>query len=226
MRALLIVALVSALAPASVARAGDKRAAAQHFRAGSALYERGEYVQALEEFDAGLAASPMPAFHVNLGQCYRKLERFDDAALEFTRFLDSGAGDPKLREEVAEALAEVRADAARRRDDEQRKLTSVEPPRAEPAARAERGDTEADDEAPRAQPGRALADPAPARDTATLFATPPPKPATAKKSRWWVWTLVGVAATGVVAAGVGVGVAVSQPSGPRAGSLGLLDGRR
>jgi hypothetical protein len=47
-----------------------------------------------------------------------------------------------------------------------------------------------------------------------------------KKSRWWVWTIVGVVAAGAVASAVTVGVIYGQPSGPQPGSFGLLDGRR
>ncbi len=219
MRPLRALAVLALLVPAA-AHAADKRAAAQHFRSGSALYERGEYVQALEEFDAGLSAFPLPAFHVNIGQCYRKLERFDDAALEFTRFLDSGAGDPKLREEVAEALSEVRGESSRRREEAEHKSLlassdswrAAEPIRAAEPSRA-------------AEPTSASAS-APDDAPSALFAVTPPPKSTAKKSRWWVWTIVGVAVAGAVAAGVAVGVVESQPSGPRAGTLGLLDGRR
>ena len=197
----------------AVAHADDKKVAAGHFRAGSALYERGEYAAALAEFDAGFNAFPMPAFHINMAQCHRKLEHFDEAALEYTRFLDAGAGDPGLREEVREALVEVR------------QLSGERASRRAPAPAAS---------APAPAPARVapaavvltppVARPAPA--ALFLAATPPPRVAPAKKSRWWVWTIVGVAAAGAVAASVAVAYVETQPAGPRAGSLGLLDGRR
>jgi hypothetical protein len=47
-----------------------------------------------------------------------------------------------------------------------------------------------------------------------------------KKSKKWVWAVVGVLAAGAAATAVTVGVLESQPAPPRPGTLGLLDGRR
>jgi tetratricopeptide (TPR) repeat protein len=233
MRAGGTIALALALLVSIPARAveGDKRAAAQHFRAGSALYAQERYVEALEEFDAGYATYPLPGFQVNIGQCYRKLDRLDDAAAAFSRFLDSGVGDRKLREEVNEALSEVKSeldrraelDGRRRRDQaEERRtlLASIDTSRASQAVPSP-AEPAADAPPPRREvPAAALAPLPPVIERA------PAESAKSKRTRWWVWTIVGVAAAGAVTAGVTVGVLEGQAPPPRAGSLGLLDGRR
>jgi tetratricopeptide (TPR) repeat protein len=226
----LVLALLPSLAGAV---AGDKRAAAQHFRSGSSLYEQGRYVEALEEFDAGYSNYALPGFQVNIGQCYRKLDRLDDAAAAFGKFLDSGTGDHKLREEVEEALDEVKAEltrradaqASRRREEEQSRralLASIDTSHVTTAAApAPSEPAESVDPLP---PGAVV--PAAAMAPLPELRASTPSSAKSRRSRWWVWTIVGVAAAGAITAGVTVGVIESQPAQPRAGSLGLLDGRR
>ena len=63
---------------------GEKVAAKAHFEAATRLYDIHEYVKALEEYKAAYLAKPDPAFLFNVGQCYRRLGKFDQA-LEFYR---------------------------------------------------------------------------------------------------------------------------------------------
>jgi hypothetical protein len=56
--------------------------------------------------------------------------------------------------------------------------------------------------------------------------TAAPLPPKKKKSKKWVWAVVGVVAAGAVGAAVGVAVLETQPQSPRPGSLGVLDARR
>jgi iron complex outermembrane recepter protein len=184
------------------AQARDRRAASAHFQQGSALYADGRWSDALAEFQAGYEAYPLRGFLVNIGQCYRKLERFDDAADAWRRFLASHPSDAQLRAEVEEALAEVE----RAREAETPKETTPPPVETAPVVET-----------------HVSVVPPPVEQ---VDLTPPPPPVARKKSRAWVWALVGVAAAGVAAAAVTVGVVESQNSGPRSGSLGLIDGRR
>ena len=213
-RLAIVVALVAAVA--TPAHAGDKRAAAAHFQKGRALFEAASYSAALDEFTAGYEAFPLAGFLVNIGQCQRKLDRLDDAAASFGKYLDAESTDPKLRAEVQEALAEiaterdrrlaVEAEARRQRDEAERRHPDEEPPRRAPVA-----DLTVHDSAPVGVTSSAPA--------ATVTEHP-------QKSRKWVWAVVSVLAVGVAASAVAVGVVESQPSPARAGSLGLLDGRR
>jgi hypothetical protein len=193
----------------AAARGVDKRAAAIHFQRGRALFEVADWPAALDEFNAGYAAYPLPGFLVNIGQCLRKLDRLDEATAAFQRFLDAG-GDPRLRAEVQEALSQMAEERAPRQP------ASSPPP--EPAAASARVDL-----SPAPTPAPAVS-PAPLAATTSLTAAPlPPKK---KKTKKWVWAVVGVLAAGAVGAAVGVTVLETQPQSPRPGSLGVLDGRR
>jgi tetratricopeptide (TPR) repeat protein len=228
MRAAISTALLLLLASPLHAEARDKRAAAAHFQQGSALYAEGRWSEALVEFEAGYEAYPLRGFLVNIGQCYRKLERLDEAADAWRRFLATHPSDARLRGEVEEALAEVETARA------------AESPRpSEPAREAARAPVEPPRPAGEGAQlqiatGRSLSESgektanldvvAPQPTHAELVQSPPP--AKAKKSRAWVWALVGVAAASVTVAAVTAGVVESQASTPRGGSLGLIDGRR
>jgi tetratricopeptide (TPR) repeat protein len=224
LRPIFAVLLVLALLPAGRALALDKRGAAAHFKNGRALFEAASWAAALDEFNAGYDAYPLPGFLVNIGQCQRKLDHLDEAAAAFEKFLASGTGDVALRGEVKEALDEIaaergrrqaavaaEAEARRQRDEAERR----HPPQEEPAPPAQV------DLTPRpSAPAAAVAVASPLPASAAVTAEPP------KKSRKWVWAIVGVLAAGAAGAAVGVAVLETQPQSPHAGSLGLLDGRR
>jgi tetratricopeptide (TPR) repeat protein len=209
----LIIALAVTLATPSVALAGDKRAAAAHFKEGRALYDAGRWDEALAAFEAGYEAFPLKGFLVNIGQCQRKLDRLEDAAASYQKFLD-GAPDERLRGEVTEALSELKVELDRR---------------AAVQAEAEQRRKQADE-----QQRKALLDSIAREQSASspavqhLNATPENEVRTEaprKKSRVWLWSLLGVVAAGAVAGGVAAAVIYTQPS-THAGSLGLIDGRR
>ncbi|HEX4462908.1 MAG TPA: hypothetical protein VIA18_33270 [Polyangia bacterium] len=204
------------------AHAADKRVAAAHFQHGRAFFESGSYLAALEEFDAGYDAYPLPGFLVNIGQCQRKLDRLDDAATSFQKFLDANTGDTRLRSEVQVALDEIGSERARRQaiEDEarhQRDLAEQRHP--------------VDDEAPPSRvvgpvltlaPSASVAVPAAAMEATPAVVVTADKP----KHHRWVWAVVGVLAAGAVASAAAVTYVELRPHAPQAGSLGLLDGRR
>ena len=219
----LVAALVFFGLAAGQAHAADKRVAATHFQHGRALFESGSYAAALEEFDAGYDAYPLPGFLVNIGQCQRKLDRLDDAVASFQKFLDLSTGDARLRSEVQEALDEISTERARRQaiEDEarhQRDLAESRHP--------------IDDEAPPPRVVTPVLSVAPAAASvsvpaAAMESTPPLAVVAEKpKSHRWVWAVVGVLAAGAVASAAAVAYVELRPHAPQAGSLGLLDGRR
>jgi hypothetical protein len=212
-----VLAALVVVAVAAPAHAGDKRAAAAHFQKGRVLFDESSWAAALDEFSAGYDAYPLPGFLVNIGQCQRKLDRLDDASASFQRYLDSDATDPKLRAEVQEALSEISAErdrrlaaeveARRQRDEAERRHPLDEPSVLRLAAPSS---------SPIPAVAAAMHSPAP---IASLEEHP-------QKSRKWVWAVVSVLAVGVAASAVAVAVVETQPSPAKAGSLGLLDGRR
>lgn len=65
----------------------DKQAL-KHFKAGNALFhEHADYKGAIAEYKAGVLIEPAPAFHYNLGLCYRKLGDYEQAIFHYRRFL-------------------------------------------------------------------------------------------------------------------------------------------
>jgi tetratricopeptide (TPR) repeat protein len=227
---LIVFGLALTLAASALARADmhDKKTAAVHFKRGSALFEDARYHEALAAFKAGYDAFPLPGFLVNIGQCYRKLERYEDAADVFKRFLDTNPGDGRLRAEVEEAYAEVKAEIVKRLDAEEARKKAAEAERRNLLDGIARNQAQAAGEnaASQKSPRSPAVSPAPVSvPTAALEVRSEPV-APKKKSRWWVWTIVGVAAAGAVATAVTVGVVETQAQTPRAGTLGLIDGRR
>jgi tetratricopeptide (TPR) repeat protein len=206
LRMMTVASLLVTLLPARPAHAVDKRAASVHFQRGRALFEAANWPAALEEFNAGYDAFPLPGFLVNIGQCLRKLDRPDEASVAFQQFLDTGS-DPRLRAEVQEALAEIAA-ARPQRAEPVAPVAPTAPARADLTAHAP------------AAPTAAVASASLAGTALTAGAAP------RKKSKKWVWAVVGVLAAGAVGAAVGVAILETQPQSPRPGSLGELDGRR
>jgi tetratricopeptide (TPR) repeat protein len=118
-RAAIVVACVLVASPgwARTTHVDDARERALvHYKSGSQRYGAGQWTAALDEFEAGFRAQPSPAFLVNIGQCLRKLDRLDEAALAFRRFLDSRSGSPATRLDVWDALEDVTAELNRRID--------------------------------------------------------------------------------------------------------------
>jgi tetratricopeptide (TPR) repeat protein len=219
---ILAVVLITVAAPA---QANDRRAAAAAFQRGRGLYDAGQFADALAAFQEGYRLYPLPGFLVNIGQCQRKLEQLDDAQDSFQHYLASDTTDTRTRAEVRDALDEIAAERARRAAAEAPPASHEAPASAPtPAVAAPAQETRPD--------LRAHAEPAPAAAPA-VAASAPPVEVTAvsneppkKKSKKWVWAIVGVLAAGAAASAITVGILESQPAPPRPGSLGLLDGRR
>jgi tetratricopeptide (TPR) repeat protein len=229
---LIVFGLAVTLAASALARADvhDKKTAAAHFKRGSTLFEDARYHEALAAFKAGYDAFPLPGFLVNIGQCYRKLERYEDAADVFKRFLETNPSDGRLRAEVEEAFAEVKQEIVKRLDAEEARKKAAEAERRSLLEGIARNQAQAagDNAAsrPTSRPAAVVPAPVPAPVPAGALEVRSQPDAPKKKSRWWVWTIVGVAAAGAVAAAVTVGVVETQAQNPRAGTLGLIDGRR
>jgi tetratricopeptide (TPR) repeat protein len=224
--AVLLVALLLATV-AGPARANDKRVAGAAFQRGRALYDAGQFAEALAAFKDGHDAYPLPGFLVNMGQCLRKLDRPDEAQSLFQQFLASDSSDDRTRAEVREALDEIATERARRSE---ATTETARPPREEPPE-AKPVPASAEEARPDLRVHRVAPAPPPAAPVAAVAVAPAVAPAAEssspkKKSKKWVWAIVAVLAAGAAASAVTVGVLESQPAPPRPGSLGLLDGRR
>jgi tetratricopeptide (TPR) repeat protein len=72
-------------------------ASRQHYAAGAAAYERGEYDVALGQFQAAYDAAPSPELWFNIGRCHERLGRWAEAAAAYERYL---AGKPTVEDAV------------------------------------------------------------------------------------------------------------------------------
>ena len=171
---------VLACAAAAHAQSNDDISRARtHFEAGRALYQLGNYDEALREFAAGYELAPRPQFLLNLGQCYRKLDNLEQARAMYQRYLhDAPVSDPE-RPQAQQILAEIDRQIA---DKQAAAAAAAAPPPTAPT-----GTTAAPASAPAA--------------TATLTAAAPARKPWIKRN-WWIIP-VGAAVVGVA---VGLGV--------------------
>ncbi len=186
LRHIALVVAVIACAASARAQTDDPVARARtHFEAGRALYQLGNYDEALREFAAGYQLAPRPQFLLNLGQCYRKRDDLANARAMYQRYLhDAPASDPE-RPQAEQILAEIDKQIADRQ-------AASAPPAAAPIA------------AP------APANP-PAPVAAALTATAPPRRRSWIKRNWWILP-AGAAVVGLaVGLGVYYGVRAADP---------------
>jgi hypothetical protein len=177
LRHIALVVMVLACAARAQAQSEDPVARARtHFEAGRALYQLGNYNEALREFAAGYELAPRPQFLLNLGQCYRKLDDLANARAMYQRYLhDAPASDPE-RSQAQQILAEIDQQIA------DKQAASAPPPVTTPPTVAA----------------------APATNTAAMTVTqtaPPPRKSWIKRN-WWIIPVGAV----VVGVGVGLGV--------------------
>jgi len=171
---------VLACAAAAHAQSNDDISRARtHFEAGRALYQLGNYDEALREFAAGYELAPRPQFLLNLGQCYRKLDNLEQARAMYQRYLhDAPVSDPE-RPQAQQILAEIDRQIA---DKQAAAAAAAAPPPTAPT-----GTTAAPASAPTA--------------TATLTAAAPARKPWIKRN-WWIIPV------GAVVVGVAVGLGV------------------
>src|SRR5439155_24721837 len=98
------------------------------YQSDTAPYDLGEYPAALDEYKQAFRLRPDPAFLFNIGQCYRKMNQPEEAALAYRSYLRE-APEARNRAEVERAIEEMdRAAAAQRAN---KPPVGTEPPQAE-----------------------------------------------------------------------------------------------
>jgi tetratricopeptide (TPR) repeat protein len=186
-----LLGAMSVVAPVRLARADDELlaklpkvtepTARAHLLSGNAHYRTKEFEAALAEYKKGLQLEDAAIFLYNIGQCNRKLQRWDDAVWVYQRFLDRAKPDAALVERVQGFIRE-----AQQHLDEEKRAARVRPP-------------------------TDVGPPSPAPMTATPTAVvPPPGGSAAPAMRLvpgepWYRDSAGWALTGAGAIGVGVG---------------------
>ncbi|MCG8420349.1 MAG: tetratricopeptide repeat protein [Proteobacteria bacterium] len=107
-----ILAILVAITATSVARAQsqpDADATAQareHFERAERLFSIGKFEQAAARYEAAYDAAQLPEFLFNIGQCYRQLQRYDQAIFAYQKYLQEKP-DALNREYVERTIAEL-----------------------------------------------------------------------------------------------------------------------
>lgn len=109
------VLLVGLLARPALGREDHRELARDHFRRGTALYTLNHYQQAIDEFEAGYAESPEPAFLFNLAQAHARLGEKALALDFYSKYLELGAlpaDVPLVKENIERLSRELEAATA------------------------------------------------------------------------------------------------------------------
>ena len=213
MRSILVAILVTVMQVASpVARAAsdDNETARRLYESATRHFDLTEYEAALNDFKEGYRHKDDPVFLYNIAQCYRLMNKNDEALKFYRSYLRRAPGAPN-RDEVERRIATLQesiaaADRARQTPPQ----TTLPPSNIKPSADAPpTASTTAPTTTTTTTP--AVEPPPPSSSTATstsVTASAPPRHTPVYK-KWWLWTIVGVVAVG---AGVGLGIGLSQSS--------------
>jgi tetratricopeptide (TPR) repeat protein len=203
-RVLAILACLTAFVPLARAQTDDRAAQAkQHYETGMAHFQLEEWDKAIEEWEAGFRAKPVPQFLYNIAQAYRLSKRPEKALAFYQKYLHM---DPKApnKAEVDRHIASLTKVVA-----EQQKTASAPPTEPMPKP-AETTPVKPPPAVVVTPPAASTAAPAPEATHADLTASAPQKTPITKKA--WFWGVI--AGVGVVVvAGVVVGVVLGTSSG-------------
>ncbi len=112
--ALALVVWLASVAPPAAAQTAEARERAQALvRQGKERYEQGDYEAALEKFISALQIFHSARIYFNVGQAYRGLARSPEAIEAFQKFLDEAPdAEAALRDEAKQRIAESRTRVA------------------------------------------------------------------------------------------------------------------
>ena len=163
--------------------------AKRQYELGIASFNLQEFDKAVLAFEEGYRLRPDPVFLYNLGQSHRLLGHHERAAYFYRAYLRT-APDATNRAEVEARVASLEKLLATQRDVAKPPDGTIAP--TDPSTK------------PEPQPAPVVVAP---HDAVVVSATPRQKQPIYKK--WWLWTIVGVAAVGL---GVGLGLGLTQTS--------------
>lgn len=149
-----------------------------HFDRGGKLFALRDWEGAIVEYKQGALIESLPVFDLALGQCYRRLRRYDDALWHFNRFVRYGQPSGKVLQGVEDLISQIRAEMVQA------------PTRATQAGPAER------------TPGAAASSPAAASVPPPGAAPPAARATVDRRGPWYRDALgLGLVTIGTVAAG-------------------------
>lgn len=108
--------------------------AIEHFKKGNALYNAGDFAEAVKEYKAGMLAESSAVFNFNLGQSYRQLGDYTQAKWHYQRYLNSGLATNEEREAIEKVIAKMDAELQQKARTEPPTAPQTSIDRAPPAA--------------------------------------------------------------------------------------------
>jgi hypothetical protein len=193
--------------PAARAAVDDTDTARRLYESATRHFDLTEYEAALNDFKEGYRHKDDPVFLYNIAQCYRLMNKNDEALRFYRSYLRRAPSAPN-RDEVERRITTLQESlAAAERARATPPQTTLPPSNIKPSADAPPTATTT----PPTTTPPAVEPPPPSSSTATstsVTATAPPRHTPVYK-KWWLWTIVGVVAVG---AGVGLGVGLSSSS--------------
>jgi tetratricopeptide (TPR) repeat protein len=106
-RLLIALALVFAFATPPRAHAddaADRASGKRHFQLGEQHFQRGEFAEALREYEAGYRVTRLPGFIINIAHCHRLMGDLRKARAHYRRYLLVVPASPR-KAEVEEMIA-------------------------------------------------------------------------------------------------------------------------
>jgi tetratricopeptide (TPR) repeat protein len=192
-----VMVVVAALA--SVARAQEPVVSARdHYNRGSTLFDLGRFGEAAREFEAAYESKNDPALLYNIGQAYRADGNYAKALVAYKAFLRK-SDDKSRRGDVEARIAELQQLIEDQKRASSRPPTGTLPP------------TDKTSPTVTPPPHGAEAEPASTVNPPAALVGAPPAAQQEKQpayKKWWLWTIVGVAAAG---AATGIAVALTTP---------------
>ncbi|HNN94394.1 MAG TPA: tetratricopeptide repeat protein [Pseudomonadota bacterium] len=150
--------------------------------------QAGQFGEARRLYEAAYALRPAPILLYNLGRVMHKAGRPADAAGYYERYLAAGAEGSEINRRKTEQYLE-----------QARREAGIAVPASQSALP---GTTQQN---PGSQPAAAIPTARPEKNAASNTDRPQPL-----YKKWWLWTVVGVAAVGI-GVGIGVGLAARRP---------------
>ncbi len=110
---LLLVAGSGTAGPTASAQQTDSDAAREHFQKGQAAYRRGDYQEAIAQWEAAYQADPRPLILYNVSQAYERLGKLPEAVDALERYLREASADDPNQSDARARLAALRERLAR-----------------------------------------------------------------------------------------------------------------
>lgn len=211
---LVVLVLVTSGFARAESKSASEREARHLFDRAEGHFKAGLYAEALAEYQAGYASSPLPGFLINIAQCQRRLGDLDQARTTYRKFIVV-APDSRFVPEVKSLIVELDKLLDERAANQP---VATAPPAEVPTPAPVSAPPEV---APPTFDASKTAAPEKTADT-SLVATPTPAaPVEESGTRWWLWGTLGAA----VVAGAATAYFVTRDPGATTvhdGSLGTL----